>query len=99
MGEREFFSGMKLDGNAVVSRLKDHFQVSEDSQLAEILGIHKQSVYNWKTRSTVDLKVVLERCADVDLNTLFRGQPFESKEGEKIRALEKRLAALEKKAK
>lgn len=88
---------MKLDAKKMIERLKEHYAIQEDTQLAEFLGMQRQKVYNWKRRNTVDLKVILAKCRDVDLNWLFRGTPWEgSKELADLRA---RLEALEKKVK
>jgi hypothetical protein len=77
-----------------VERLKEYYGIQEDTELAEYLGMQRQKVYNWKRRNTVDLKVILAKCRDVDLNWLFRGMPFEgSKELADLRA---RVEALEK---
>jgi hypothetical protein len=85
---------MKLDAKRIIERLKEHYQIMEDTELSEFLGIHRQNVYNWKKRNTVDLKVILAKCRDVDLNWLFRGTPFEG--SKELAELRSRVEALEK---
>jgi hypothetical protein len=90
---------MKFDAKAIVERLKSHYRFAEDKELAEFLGTNNQKVYNWKKRNTVDLKMVLAKCPDVDLNWLFRGTALNDKAREELEAVKARLASLEKKIK
>ena len=88
---------MKLDSKAIVDRLKSHYRFAEDKELAEYLGTNNQKVYNWKKRNTVDLKMILAKCPDVDLNWLFRGVAWNDKAREELEALKARIESLEKK--
>lgn len=86
-----------FDAGAVLERLKDYFQVSDNAGLAKKLGISAQAVSNWKTRNTLDFELILEKTPTADLNVIFRGVPLEPAQVKEIEALKARLVAVERK--
>jgi hypothetical protein len=57
----------------VLARLAQKYGFQADSALANHLGVTRQTISNWRTRDTLDYKLLLERFPDADLNWLFRG--------------------------
>jgi hypothetical protein len=98
-GENREILVTKFDAKQLIERLKEHYRIGEDSELATFLGVHKQKVYGWKKRNTTDLEVILAKCRDVDLNWLFRGVALNDKAREELEALKVRIEALEKRGK
>lgn len=63
----------KIDKNivdGVISKLKKLFQVKNDFELADALGITQQRLSAWKTRGSIDITVLLS-IPGVSLDALF----------------------------
>ena len=65
----------KLEFNAlnIVNRLKEHYQVKSDTDLARLLGVAQTTISSWKSRNTVDFPLIITKCVGIDLNWLVSG--------------------------
>ncbi len=66
-GEDNYFSP------AVLDRLIEKLKFRGDSELARYLDVPRQTVYSWRERGVVDLKIITTRCKDMDFNWLLKG--------------------------
>jgi hypothetical protein len=57
----------------IIERLRAYFQVNNDYQVAYKLGIKQNTISAWKRRNTVDHELLITKCANANLNWLFRG--------------------------
>lgn len=71
-GEDNFFSP------AVLDRLIEKLKFKGDADLARFLGVPRQTVYSWRERGSVDLKIITTRCKDMDFNWLLKGSEARS---------------------
>ena len=58
----------------VLFKLKKHYGLKSDKDLADFLGIAQPTISNWKQRNTFDFEVIASKCKDVSLDWLFRGE-------------------------
>ncbi|MDX2284667.1 MAG: helix-turn-helix domain-containing protein [Bacteroidia bacterium] len=59
----------------IIEKLKDHYAFDSDTQLSNYLGVAQNTLSGWKRRNSADLELIISKCADVDLNWLFRDAP------------------------
>lgn len=63
----------------ILKRLKRAYNLDDDYELAELLGYSSTgTISNWKSRGSVNLKRIKERCEKINLNYLTNGEgrPF-----------------------
>lgn len=72
-----------MDYNAIIDRLAEALGAKNDTDLARKLGLSNgAAISNWRSRSTADLKKIINASPGVDLNWLFYGEEkAESKDG------------------
>lgn len=58
----------QIDIKAVLDRLKSELNLSEDSELAEIMGVPIKTVGAWKRRGTIPIQKITELCMQRNLN-------------------------------
>lgn len=58
----------------VLERIKKHYNLNSDKELSEYLQIKKSTLSNWRSRQTVNYELIVEKCLDMDLNVLLRGE-------------------------
>lgn len=61
----------KQSANSLINKLKFYYKFSDDKDVAEKLGITPATLSNWKRRNTYDSLLIIDKCADLDLNWLF----------------------------
>lgn len=62
-----------METKNIIERAKKALGLNSDLALAELLGISKSTLSNWKARNTLDYDVLFSKCGHVDLNWLIRG--------------------------
>ncbi len=60
---------------ALLDRLKRAYGLRNDAELARHLGLSSSSaIGNWRRRDTFDIKVLMERCSDLNLDWVIYGR-------------------------
>lgn len=58
----------------ILDRVKQHYGLHTNTELAEFLEETPQNISNWYSRGTLNYQKVIEKCKGVDLNWLLRGK-------------------------
>lgn len=58
----------------IISRLKELFNCSTNEELAMLLGVSKGTIGSWKSRNTIDLKLVVAKCNHANYNWIINGE-------------------------
>lgn len=66
--------GRFLDKNLILDRIKEHYSLKGNADLARFLGVAPNTITNWYNRETFDLDVIFTKCEDIDLNWLLAGE-------------------------
>lgn len=64
--------GFIKDKSLILSRIKSHYDLKSNADLARFLGIAPNTVSNWYTRNSIDYELIFSKCEDLDLNSLLR---------------------------
>lgn len=62
-----------METKNILERAKKALGISSDVAFAELLGISKSTLSNWKARNTLDYDVLFSKCGHLDLNWLIKG--------------------------
>ena len=68
----------------VIERLKQHFGVKTDTELASALGLAQTSISAWKRRGSVPLQKIITKSTDIDITWLVNGVSAGPVAGEKV---------------
>ena len=81
----------------ILNRIKKFYNLQSDKELAEFLGIRPQVLNNWKKRNTIKIEILSERCSEMDLNYLLRGESLYDyqKRKRKLESLVKKIEEIE----
>lgn len=66
--------GNILNKSAVLDRIKEHYSLKGNADLARFLGVAPNTITNWYGRSTFDIDVVYTKCEGVSFDWLFTGR-------------------------
>jgi hypothetical protein len=69
----EKYNNLKYFEN-IITRLMIYFKTDKIIVLAESLNVSQPTISNWKRRGTIDMKLLLEKCENINLNWLFFGE-------------------------
>lgn len=58
----------------ILARIKEHYKLQTNSDLAAFLNVHPSTVSAWRRRGTLDFTLIFEKCSEMDLNFLIYGQ-------------------------
>lgn len=58
----------------IIERLKIGMELSSDNALADILGVSKTTLSNWKSRNSLDFPLVFSLCEHISLDWLLTGK-------------------------
>lgn len=58
----------------ILNRLKLAFSAGSDTELADLLGIKKATLSNWRNRNSLDLPLVFSFCEHINIDWLITGQ-------------------------
>ena len=62
-----------IDSKEILDRAKLAFDISSDVQLAELLGVKKSTLSNWKSRNTIDYAALFTKCEHINIDWLITG--------------------------
>lgn len=65
--------GNILDKSSVLDRIKQHYSLKGNADLARFLGVAPNTITNWYSRSSFDLDMIYTKCVDIDFNWLLTG--------------------------
>lgn len=63
-----------ISSNDILNRLKIALAASTDKELADMLGIKKATLSNWRARNSIDFSLVFSYCEHINLNWLLLGE-------------------------
>lgn len=69
-----------INSKQILNRAKTAFNISSDVQLAEILGVSKSTLSNWKARNSIDYTILFTKCKQINLDWLITGDGSPEKE-------------------
>jgi len=86
-----------MDVKSILERIKKFYNIKEDKELAKFLGVTPQNIYDWKKRGTIKIDILLEKCSEMDLNYLLRGESLYDyqKRKRKLESLVKKIEEIE----
>ncbi len=58
----------------ILQRVKEAYGFHTDLALAEFLGVSQPTVANWKKRDSIDLKLIITKCEELNQNWLLNGE-------------------------
>lgn len=58
----------------ILNRLKTALSAGTDTELADLLGIKKATLSNWRNRNSIDLPLVFSICEQVNIDWLITGR-------------------------
>lgn len=66
---------MKIKNNksVILDRIKFHYSIQSNAELARFLGISPSTLSNWYSRNTIDYDLVFSKCKNLDLDWLING--------------------------
>lgn len=57
----------------ILDRIKQHYALKGNAELAALLGVAPQTISNWYSRGTLDYDKIFTNCVGVDFNWLLTG--------------------------
>lgn len=69
-----------IDSKQILDRAKAALNISSDVRLAEILGVSKSTLSNWKARNSIDYAILFTKCKQINLDWLITGDGNPEKE-------------------
>lgn len=63
----------EIDKSSVLERVKQALNVSSDIALAQVLGIARSTLSNWRSRGSIDYDLLFSKCKHVNLDWLLTG--------------------------
>lgn len=72
----------------ILDRIKQHYALKGNAELAALLGVAPQTISNWYSRGTLDYDKIFTNCVGVDFNWLLTGndeKKINTKTPEKVR--------------
>lgn len=69
--------GLIIDIKLIFNRIKKHYNVNNDAELARFFGVPPTTLSNWKARGNPNWALLFEKCEDMDFNVLIKGTPLE----------------------
>ncbi len=60
--------------NSILDRIKVQYGLSTDLELSAHLGIKQPRLALWRSRGTIDIFIIIDKCRDSDLHWLLTGE-------------------------
>ena len=70
--------------NFLIDRLKSHYQLDTDVQLAYKLGVKPNTLSMWRSRNAIDFNLIFKLCDDLDFHWLITGEHYSGNESNAI---------------
>ena len=62
-----------MDKKLILSKIKLHYNLRHDADLARFLGIKPQTLSSWYSRNVFDIELLYAKCEEIDANFLLTG--------------------------
>lgn len=63
-----------IDSREILDRAKVALNATSDMQLADMLGISKSTLSNWRARNSLDYAILFSKCEHINYNWLITGE-------------------------
>ncbi len=63
-----------MNTREILERAKAALDITSDMKLAELLGIKKSTLSNWKSRNSIDYEILFAKCKHINYNWLITGE-------------------------
>lgn len=63
-----------IDSREILDRAKVALNATSDMQLADLLGISKSTLSNWRARNSLDYTILFSKCEHINYNWLITGE-------------------------
>lgn len=63
----------EISKTKILDRIKLHYNLKGNSELADFLGVKKSTISNWYARNTIDFDLIFLKCEDMDFKYLISG--------------------------
>ena len=63
-----------MDISFIINEIKLYLGIKTDSEFADFLGIKQPTISTWRKRNTIDYKLIITKCNNIDANWLLTGQ-------------------------
>lgn len=73
-----------VNKTCILDKVKAFYNLKGNKELADFLGVNKQTISNWYSRKTLDYDIILSKCKDIDLHWLFLEDEKKEQEANKI---------------
>ena len=73
-----FLGFIEFNSSNIIDRAKEVLELNSDSDLANLLGVHRATVSGWRKRNSLDVRDLLTKLAGINVHWLVtgEGQPF-----------------------
>lgn len=62
----------------ILYKIKVFYKLDKDQELANKLEISRGTLASWKSRNSLDLTIILEKCPELDLNWLLKDEKIDT---------------------
>ena len=63
-----------MDISFIINEIKLYLGIKTDSEFADFLGVKQPTISTWRKRNTIDYKLIITKCNNIDANWLLTGQ-------------------------
>ena len=63
-----------MDTGLIIKELKKHLNLQTDTDLANFLGVSQPTISSWRSRNSLDEKLIITKCNDINPNWLLTGK-------------------------
>lgn len=63
-----------MDKKLIINKIQDEYHLQKDADFAEMLGISKQTLSNWKSRNSFDIELLYTKCEFINPVFLLTGK-------------------------
>lgn len=63
-----------FSSSEILERIKKAYNLKTDIEVADLLGINKTTLSNWKARNSIDLQLVFSKCEHINADWLLKGE-------------------------
>lgn len=65
--------GKNFSSYQILERIKEAYQLKNNSELARFLGVKPNTISNWYSRNSIDFDIIFSKCENISLDWLING--------------------------